>query len=111
MHHSRRKITLPSMTPGSGRSITVHSFGRAGAQPKVYLQAAIHANELPGAMALHHLMPMLVEAVNQRLLYGRMPAGMKQALINAAAPGYDAKTRIVTVLYLTALSGQFAVQY
>jgi hypothetical protein len=56
-------------------------------------------------------MPTLVEAANQVLLYGRMPAGMRQALIQAAAPGYDAKTRIVTVLYLTALSGQYVVQY
>ena len=53
----------------------------------------------------------LVEAVNQVLLYGRMPAGMKQVLITAATPGYDAKTRIETVLYLTALSGQYAVQH
>jgi hypothetical protein len=53
----------------------------------------------------------LVEASNQALLYGRMPAGMKQVLINAALPGYDAKTRIETVLYLTALSGQYAVQH
>jgi len=53
----------------------------------------------------------LVEVVNQTLLYGRMPAGMKQVLIDAAAPGYDARTRIETVLYLTALSGQYAVQY
>ena len=44
-------------------------------------------------------------------VHGRMPSEMKPILINAAAPGYDAKTRIETVLYLTALSGQFAVQY
>ena len=56
-------------------------------------------------------MPALVEAANQVLLYGRMPAAMKQVLINAATPGYDARTRIETVLYLTALSGQYAVQY
>jgi hypothetical protein len=56
-------------------------------------------------------MPGLVEAVNQVLLYGRMPAAMKTALINAATPGYDAATRIETVLYLSALSGQYAVQY
>ncbi len=56
-------------------------------------------------------MPGLVEAVNQVLLYGRMPAAMKTALITAATPGYDAATRIETVLYLTALSGQYAVQY
>jgi uncharacterized protein (DUF1800 family) len=53
----------------------------------------------------------LVEKANQVLLYGRMPAAMKQVIINAAAPGYDARTRIETVLYLTALSGQYAVQH
>jgi len=56
-------------------------------------------------------MPGLVEAANQILLYGRMPATMKQILITAATPGYDAATRIQTVVYLTALSGQYAVQY
>ena len=30
---------------------------------------------------------------------------------DAAAPGYDANTRVATVLYLTALSGQYAVQH
>jgi len=56
-------------------------------------------------------MPGLVEAVNQVLLYGRMDPAMKQILVDAAKPGYDANTRIMTVLYLTALSGQYAVQY
>jgi hypothetical protein len=56
-------------------------------------------------------LPGLVEKVNQALLYGRMPEGMKQALVTAAAPGYDANTRIQTVLYLTALSGHYAVQH
>jgi len=56
-------------------------------------------------------MPGLVEKANQILLHGRMPAAMKQILANAAAPGYDAATRIQTVLYLTALSGQHAVQH
>jgi len=56
-------------------------------------------------------MPNLVEAANQTLLYGRMPDALKQALITAATPGYDAKTRIETVLYLTALSGLYAIQY
>lgn len=40
----------------------------------------IYGNDMPG----------LVEAVNQTLLYGRMDPAMKQVLINAAAPGYDA---------------------
>ena len=53
----------------------------------------------------------LVEAANQVFLYGRMDPAMKQVLINAASPGYDAATRIETVLYLTSLSGQYAIQY
>ncbi len=56
-------------------------------------------------------MPGLVELVNQKLLYGRMTAAMKQTLIDAATPGYDSITRIQTVLYLTSLSGQYAVQH
>ncbi|MBL9138434.1 MAG: DUF1800 domain-containing protein [Verrucomicrobiales bacterium] len=56
-------------------------------------------------------MVSLVEKANQVLLYGRMPAAMKQVIINAAAPGYDAKTRIETALYLTALTGQYAIQH
>src|SRR5687767_6350377 len=62
MPHAKRSISLPSMTPGTGRRIVYHRFGRLGTRPKAYLQAAIHANELPGAMALHHLMPMLADA-------------------------------------------------
>lgn len=53
----------------------------------------------------------LVEMANQTFLYGRMPAGMKTAIMNAAAPGYDAKARIETAIYLTILSGQYAVQH
>jgi len=56
-------------------------------------------------------MTSLVEMANQTFLYGRMPAAMKQVIITAATPGYDAKTRIETVIYLTILSGQFNVQF
>ena len=62
MSHKKSTIQLPTMTPGTSRAIVVHHFGKRGARPKVYLQAAIHANELPGTMALHHLMPLLVAA-------------------------------------------------
>lgn len=56
-------------------------------------------------------MPALVELCNQKLLYGRMPAAMKQIIIDAATQGWDSNQRIQTAIYLTALSGQYAVQY
>lgn len=96
MSHSKSKITLPSMTPGTARSIAVHRFGKAGARPKAYLQAAIHANELPGAMALHHLMPMLVAADRRGQIKGEIvvvptvnPIGLAQLAGNNHLGRYD----------------------
>lgn len=97
MAHSKLAIVLPSMTPGSaGRRIAVHRFGRAGARPKAYLQAAIHANELPGAMALHHLLPMLVQADRRGRIKGEVivvptvnPIGLSQLAGNNHLGRYD----------------------
>ena len=92
----KRKITLPSMTPGTGRSLSWYRFGRAGARPKAYLQASIHANELPGAMALHHLLPMLVAADRRGRIKGEIvvvpvvnPIGLSQLVGNNHLGRYD----------------------
>ena len=53
----------------------------------------------------------LLDAVDRALLYGRMPAAMRSALLTAMASSYDNNQRMMTALYLTALSGQYAVQY
>ena len=96
MPRSSGMIKLPSMTPGTERGIVYHRFGRAGARPKVYLQAAIHANELPGAMALHHLMPMLEKADRAGRIVGEVlvvpvvnPIGLSQLVGNNHVGRYD----------------------
>ncbi len=53
----------------------------------------------------------LIDACDQTLLYGRMPAPMRQSLANAINAQGDAQSRMLTALYLTALSGFYAVQY
>lgn len=92
----KKVINLPSMTPGTNRTVTVLSFGKAGARPKVYMQAAIHANEMPGTMALHHLMPMLAEADKKGLIKGEIvlvptanPIGQSQLVGNSHAGRYN----------------------
>ena len=97
---SKSKIHLPSMTPGTTRSIVWLRFGRAGARPKVYIQAAIHANELPGAMALHHLMPMLTRADRAGRIRGEVivvptvnPIGQSQLVGNNHLGRYDLLSR------------------
>jgi hypothetical protein len=53
----------------------------------------------------------LIDAVDQALLYGRMPTAMRQSLANAINAQGDAMNRAQTALYLTALSGFYAVQF
>ncbi len=96
MPHVQGKIALPPMTPGTRRHIAFHRFGKAGGRPKAYLQAAIHANELPGAMALHHLMPMLVAADRGGRIKGEIvvvptvnPIGLSQLAGNNHLGRYD----------------------
>ena len=55
--------------------------------------------------------PQLIDAVDQALLHGRMPQAMRQSLANAIAAQQDDNNRVQTALYLTALSGLYAVQY
>ncbi len=55
--------------------------------------------------------PALIDAVDQALLYGRMSSQMRAALTTAVDAQYDNNGRVFTALYLTALSGQYAVQY
>ncbi|MBL9199678.1 MAG: DUF1800 domain-containing protein [Opitutaceae bacterium] len=61
--------------------------------------------------ALAENLPALIDAVDQALLYGRMPAAMRQSLATAIAAQYDARAKAQTALYLTALSGLYAVQH
>lgn len=62
MAHRCERVALKSPAPGTDRFLTVHRFGTPGARPKVYLQAALHADEWPGLMALNHLIPLLADA-------------------------------------------------
>lgn len=53
----------------------------------------------------------LIDRCDQVFLYGRMPNGMRQSLANAINAQGDALSRARTAVYLTALSGFYAVQY
>ncbi|NDE32580.1 MAG: succinylglutamate desuccinylase, partial [Betaproteobacteria bacterium] len=96
MSVQRFAISLPTMTPGTSRSIQCLRFGRKGARPKLYIQAAIHANEMPGTMALHHLMPQLIEADAKGLIQGEIivvptvnPIGQAQLVGNQHLGRYN----------------------
>ena len=49
-------------TPGRSTELNYFRIGPPDAMRKVYLQAALHADEQPGIMVLHHLLPLLQAA-------------------------------------------------
>lgn len=64
--------TLPSATPGTHRIIKAHHFGEAGAHPKIYFQAGLHADEWPGFLVLNTLIKKLIEADEKGLIKGEI---------------------------------------
>ena len=67
---------LLSESLGSQRSLSSWHFGPAAEEvstgPKVFLQASLHAEELPGMLALHHLLPLLAKAEEQGQMRGQV---------------------------------------
>jgi predicted deacylase len=62
---------LAGDTPGTEFSLTVLTFrGSDSKAPSVYMQAALHGNELPGTAALHLLIPRLEAAEAEGRLRG-----------------------------------------
>ncbi|MEM7222176.1 MAG: succinylglutamate desuccinylase/aspartoacylase family protein [Pseudomonadota bacterium] len=59
MPRQTQHIDLPSPGPGTSSRLTVHRYGTPGARPKAYLQASLHADEIPAMLVLHHLLQML----------------------------------------------------
>jgi len=51
----------PLLSPSLGvhKTLTSFHFGQPGTGPKIYIQASLHAEELPGMLAAYHLRPLL----------------------------------------------------
>ena len=52
-----QRIDHPLLSPslGSHRTLTSLHFGKPGSGRKIYIQASLHAEELPGMLVAHHL--------------------------------------------------------
>jgi len=94
--HAIDRVGLWSPGGGTERSIVVHRFGTAGADSKVYLQGGLHANEAPGMLILHHLIPLLRDADKAGQVRGEIvvvpeanPIGMGQFVHGYQSGRYD----------------------
>ena len=68
---TERQALLPSAT-GTQRLLTLHRYGAPETRPKAYLQAALHADETPGLLVLHHLIRLLDAAAAREEVTGQI---------------------------------------
>lgn len=93
---------LSGDTDGTSHGFTTFRFdGRSAEAPSAYLQAALHAGELPGTAALHRLVPMLEAAEREGRLLGRVtvvpranPLGAAQALFGELQGRFSLGSRV-----------------
>ena len=64
----------PLLSPSLGvhKTLTSFHFGQAGSGPKIYIQASLHAEELPGMLAAYHLRPLLERLDAAGHIYGEV---------------------------------------
>jgi uncharacterized protein len=81
-------LPLQHSPSGTTRTLRVHRFGQPGARPKAYVQAALHADELPGVLVAHELIALLTEAEAKGELLGEVvvvpaanPVGLSQEFL------------------------------
>jgi predicted deacylase len=84
----RKDHPLLSPSLGSQRTVSSFHFGQAGCGEKVYIQASLHAGELPGMLVAWHLKQRLIELENAGRLQGEVvlvpmanPIGLNQTLL------------------------------
>jgi hypothetical protein len=88
-------IVIPA-APGSATTLTVHRFGEAGARPRIYIQAALHADEIPGMLTAQHLRERLQHLENEGRIAGEIilvpsanPIGLGQRVLGSHIGRFD----------------------
>ena len=63
---------LPGQSLGHHTTVSSFHFGPAGGTPKAYVQASLHAEEIPAMLVAHHLRDLLEQAEQQGQLRGQV---------------------------------------
>ena len=94
MRHQIHDLLAP--LPGTARQIHSFHFGPQQAKGKVYIQASLHADELPGMLVAWHLKQRLAELEAAGRLRSEIvlvpvanPVGLEQVLMDVPLGRYD----------------------
>ena len=95
------RTALAGDTPGASTELYWYTAGPEDAPTRVHLQAALHADEQPGTMALHHLLPRLRDADAEGQLKARFtifpsvnPLGLANYSLRHHIGRYDIQTGV-----------------
>ncbi|RYE60951.1 MAG: succinylglutamate desuccinylase [Hyphomicrobiales bacterium] len=101
MTFTQHHLDLPGDAPGHLTTLYWYTVGPEDAETKVHLQAALHADEQPGTMAIHHLLPMLRDADAAGKLRARFvlfpsvnPLGLATRVLRRHIGRYDLETGV-----------------
>ena len=96
MSRQTERVRLAASRPGTERQLLLHRYGRPGDRPKAYLHAALHADETPGLLVLHHLIRRLDRAAEAGEITGEIvllpyanPIGLDQFVNNTMTGRYE----------------------
>ena len=91
VHHA-----LTQGTPGVAIELRSLHFGTPGAGPKATLQAALHADEIPGLLVAHHLRARLAALEDEGRIVGEIvlvpvanPIGLAQRVLGAVEGRFE----------------------
>lgn len=93
------RLTLLPSSPGTARHIAVHRYAGTGSGLKVYMQASLHANELPAMLVGQHLIALLDAAEAEGRINGEIvivpvanPIGLGQGVDGVHLGRYELAT-------------------
>lgn len=91
-------LELLGGTPGIRQTLQVQRFGTPGARPKVYIQSALHADEVPAILVAQHLVQLLAQAEADGRIAGEIvlvpfanPIGLGQYLFGQHQGRFDVR--------------------
>jgi predicted deacylase len=89
-------LALPPQSPGTARHLKIHRYGTKGATPKVYIQASLHADEVPALLVAQHLVARLDQEAAAGRIRGEVvlvpvanPIGLAQVIDGSHLGRYD----------------------
>ncbi|WP_224703351.1 succinylglutamate desuccinylase/aspartoacylase family protein [Devosia aquimaris] len=101
MTFTLHQTVLAGDTPGAATTLCYYTMGPEDAATRVHIQAALHADEQPGTMALHHLLPRLRDADSAGQLRAQItvfpsvnPLGLATSSLRHHIGRYDTQTGI-----------------